>query len=60
MKKSKTPTRAEKHWDTLNLSKKVEMLKKHCGWNGGKSLSIEKHHKEKIYREEILNKSKVQ
>lgn len=56
MRKSKTKTRAEKYWDTFDLPKKVEMIKKHCGWEGGKSFSIEKKHKEKIYREEVLNK----
>jgi len=56
MKKSKSKTRSEKYFDTLDLTKKSEMLKKHCGWDGKHSFAIEKKHKQKIYREEVLNK----
>jgi len=57
MKKSKTPTRAEVYFDKLNLPKKVEFIKKHCGWDGGDSLSITKAMKEIIYKQEVLNKT---
>lgn len=57
MKKSKTPTRAELYFNKLNLPKKVEFLKKHCGWDGGASLSITKGMKEIIYKQEVLNKT---
>lgn len=57
MIKSKTPTRAEVYFDKLNLPKKVEFIKKHCGWDGGNSLSITKEMKEIIYKQEVLNKT---
>jgi hypothetical protein len=57
MKKSKTPTRAEVFFDKQNLPRKVEFLKKHCGWDGGASLSITKAMKEIIYKQEVLDKT---